>query len=205
MLRTCVLAITIVMASLAGLASAQAQTPYPEKTILSQYDEAVFFFGGRFHKDWFGDGFLPWTVDYDDTYVIGAGYQRTWIDFKDIRIGGEVGVAGRFAADGQSAEFWAGVYGRYDGFVFGNVRVSPLFSVGLTYATGSQGYEADRMRAWGRNEPLLVYLGPEIALSLVDQPQWEAFTRFHHRSGGFGLIADIDASNAITAGIRYKF
>ncbi|RYE72312.1 MAG: hypothetical protein EOP19_30720 [Hyphomicrobiales bacterium] len=186
----------------AGAAKAQS---YPEKTVLSPYDEAVFFFGGRFHKDWFGDGFMPWTVDWDDTYLVGAGYQRTLLDYKDIRLGAEVGIAGRFAADGSSAELWAALYGRYDGFVFGNVRVSPLFSLGLSYATGTQGYEADRMAAWGKNEPFLIYLGPEIALSLVDQPQWEAFTRFHHRSGGFGLIADLDASNVITAGVRYKF
>ena len=44
-----------------------------------------------------------------------------------------------------------------------------------------------------------------LAFSLVDQPQWEVFTRFQHRSGAYGLIADLDASNAVTAGFRYKF
>ena len=80
-----------------------------------------------------------------------------------------------------------------------------MFSIGLSYATGTQGYESQRMTEWGTYEPVLIYLGPEIALSLVDQPQWEVFTRFHHRSGGYGLIADMDASNAVTAGLRYKF
>lgn len=205
MLRIFALAIAFSIAFFSSFSAAQAQSTYPEKTVLSEYDDAVFFFGGRFHKDWFGDGFQPWSVDWDDTYLVGAGYQRTFFDYKDIRIGGELGLAGRFAPDGSSAELWAAIYGRYDGFVLGNFRMSPLFSVGLSYATGTQGYEAQRMAAWGENEPLLIYLGPEIAFSLVDQPQWEVFTRFHHRSGGFGLIADIDASNVITGGMRYKF
>jgi len=188
--------------------AAQAQASdyrYPEKTALSEFDEAVFFFGGQFHKDWFVDSFTPWNATFDDTYLIAAGYQRTWLDWKDVRIGTEIGISGRIGSAASSAEIWGAVYGRYDGFVVGNFRFSPLFSIGLSYATGTQGYEGERMNVWGRYQPLLVYLGPEIAFSLVDQPQWEAFTRFHHRSGAYGLIADMDASNAVTAGIRYKF
>jgi hypothetical protein len=89
--------------------------------------------------------------------------------------------------------------------VFGNVRFSPTFSIGLSYATGTQGFEGQRIAQWGKDVPVLVYLGPELAFSLVDQPQWEVFTRFQHRSGAYGLIADLDASNAVTAGFRYKF
>ncbi|HEY9011028.1 MAG TPA: hypothetical protein VIN06_08410 [Devosia sp.] len=196
--------VVLAMVLVAG-GTSQAQS-YPEKTVLSAYDESVFFFGGRFHTRWFGDGFLPWTVTWDDTYLVAAGYQRTLFDYKDVRAGVEAGLAGRFGADAASAELWAALFARYDGFVFGNFRISPLFSIGLSYTTGTQGYEAQRIAAAGQsNAPLLIYLGPELALSLVDQPQWEVFTRFHHRSGGFGLIADLDASNVITAGVRYKF
>lgn len=199
-------AVALVGAMLPVAASAQdSGYRYPEKTVLSQYDEAVFFFAGQFHKDWFHYSFHPWDATWDSTSVIGAGYQRTWLDWKDFRLGGEVGVAGRFGADAASAELWAALFARYDGFVVGNFRVSPMFSIGLSYATGTQGYESQRMTEWGTYEPVLIYLGPEIALSLVDQPQWEVFTRFHHRSGGYGLIADMDASNAVTAGLRYKF
>src|SRR5690606_34079032 len=118
--------------------------------------------------------------------------------WKDIRFGAEVGLAGRFGYDGMSAEVWAGVFGRYDGFVVGNFRISPALTVGLSAATGTQGFEGQRIAAWGRDVPVLVYLGPEFIFSLVDQPQWEAFTRFQHRSGAYGLIADLDASNAVT-------
>lgn len=207
MLRKTLAVLAALWAAVAVLPAAAQDSGYryPEKTVLSQYDEAVFFFGGQFHKDWFHYSFHPWDATFDDTSVIGAGYQRTWFDWKDVRIGGEIGVAGRIGSSAASAELWAALFARYDGFVVGNFRVSPTFSIGLSYATGTQGYEAQRMAIWGTYEPVLIYLGPEIALSLVDQPQWEAFTRFHHRSGGYGLIADMDASNAVTAGIRYKF
>ena len=202
---SCLAALLAVLLAVGPAAAQDSGYRYPEKTILSEYDEAVFFFGGQFHKDWFHYSFHPWDATWDNTAIIGAGYQRTWFDWKDLRMGGEVGIAGRIGADAASAELWAALYARYDGFVVGNFRFSPMFSIGLSYATGTQGYEAQRMQVWGRNEPVLIYLGPEFAFSLVDQPQWEVFTRFHHRSGGYGLIADMDASNAVTGGVRYKF
>lgn len=177
-----------------------------QESQLSAYDEAVFFFGGRFHQDWFGTSLKPWELTWDDAWIAGAGYQRTWLDWHDVRIGGEVGVSGRFAPDGASAELWGGLFARYDGLVLlDTLRVSPAWTTGFSVSTGTQGWEGERMDAWGEFEPVLVYLGAELNFSLVDQPQWETFVRVHHRSGGYGFIADLDASNAITGGIRYKF
>jgi hypothetical protein len=184
----------------------QAPHSMAQETQLSAYDEAVFFFGGRFHQDWFGTSLKPWEVKWDDTWMAAAGYQKTWLDWNDVRIGGEVGVSGRFSADGASAELWGGIFARYDGLVlFDTLRVSPAWTTGFSVTTGTQGWEGERMDAWGQFEPVLVYLGAELDFSLVDQPQWETFVRVHHRSGGYGFIADIDASNAVTGGIRYKF
>jgi hypothetical protein len=36
-------------------------------------------------------------------------------------------------------------------------------------------------------------------------PEGEAFIRIQHRSGGYGTVAKIDAANADTVGIRWKF
>lgn len=198
-------ALAIAFLATAFIAPAQAQWSQSEKTEISPYDEAVFFFGGRFHKDWFGTGLVPWSLTWDDTYIAAVGYQQTWIDWYDFRIGGEVGLAGRFGADGSSAEIWAGAYARYDGFVLGNFRISPSLTFGLSVVTGTQGHEGQRIAQTGRNTPILIYLGPEFSFGLVDQPQWEVFTRFQHRSGGYGVIADLDASNAITGGVRFKY
>jgi hypothetical protein len=177
-----------------------------QQSQLSQYDEAVFFFGGRFHQNWFGTSLSPLELTWDDTVIAAAGYQQTWFDWYDIRLGGEVGLSGRFGGDGASAELWGGLFLRYDGLVVADtLRISPAWITGLSITTGTQGWEGERMDAWGKFEPLLIYLGAELNFSLVDQPQWETFVRVHHRSGGYGFIADIDASNAITGGVRYKF
>ena len=34
---------------------------------------------------------------------------------------------------------------------------------------------------------------------------WEVLFRLHHRSDGFGTIADDGGSNTVCAGIRYRF
>jgi hypothetical protein len=34
---------------------------------------------------------------------------------------------------------------------------------------------------------------------------WEVLTRLHHRSNGFGLVAEDGGSNAVCAGLRYRF
>lgn len=190
------------------VAGSMMSAPYAlaQQTQLSEFDEAVFFFGGRFHQDWFGTSLDPLVLTWDDTYIAAAGYQQTWFDWYDLRLGGEVGISGRFSTDGASAELWGGLFVRYDGLVIADtLRISPAWVTGLSVTTGTQGWEGARMQAWGEFEPVLIYLGAELNFSLVDQPQWETFVRVHHRSGGYGFIADIDASNAITGGVRYKF
>ena len=44
----------------------------------------------------------------------------------------------------------------------------------------------------------LIYLGPPTA-------NWEVLMRLHHRSNGFGLVAEDGGSNAVCAGLRYRF
>lgn len=169
------------------------------------YDNAVFLFGGAFQSANFGHAFFPLTAPYEDAYLIGGGYQRTLWTYGDGRFGTEVGLAARHG-DKWSGEAWAGVFARYDGYVLADtLRISPSITFGLSATTGTVGSEAKRVKDLGHSDPLLFYLGPEVDFSLVDHPQWEVFWRIQHRSGGFGTIADIDASNGETLGIRYKF
>jgi hypothetical protein len=178
-----------------------------QQTQLSQFDRSVFFFGGRFHSDWFGTPLEPMSLNWEDNFVVAGGYQQTVLDWHDLRLGGEFGLAGRFGSPSNTAEIWAGAFLRYDGLVIADtLRISPAFSIGLSMATGPIGIEAQRGAAIDMHEvPLLVYLGPEINVSLVGNPQWEGFVRLHHRSGAYGWIGNIDGSNAVVGGFRYKY
>lgn len=182
-------------------------TPQPAATpSLSQLDEAVFFFAGRFHSDFFGASWNPFTAPYENNYVLGGGYQKTFWDFgNDFRMGGEAGLALR-VGDSTSWEGWGGVFARYDGLVLGNtLRISPSITAGISVVSGTIGVETQKVKDLGRPDTVLYYLGPELNLSLVDHPNWEVFWRIQHRSGGWGTLANIDASNAEVVGIRYKF
>lgn len=188
----------LLLISLLGAAPASAQN-------LSDLDKSVFFFGGRFHTEWFSDGLNPFVLHWEDNYIAGGGVQQTVFNFYDISVGGELGLAGRFGTPGNSLEVWGGMFIRYDGLTLGPVRISPSYSVGLSAATAPIGIEARRAALQNIDVPLLIYLGPEVSLSLVDQPNWEVFWRRQHRSGGFGYIHDFDGSNAHVVGLRYKF
>ncbi|RUT29427.1 hypothetical protein EMQ25_15035 [Arsenicitalea aurantiaca] len=168
------------------------------------YDQAVFFFAGRMHDGFFGESFNPVGVDYEDNFVLGAGYQQFHGTWHGIALGVEAGLAARFGEAG-SVEAWGGGVARFDMVDLGPVRVSPALTFGLSLASGTIGIETERSDAIGGAPPVLFYLAPELNFSLIEQPQTEIFWRVQHRSGGFGTIAHIDGSNANVLGLRHRF
>jgi hypothetical protein len=55
-------------------------------------DEAAFAFGGRVKSEGFTAEPNPFSADYEDNFVLGAGYQRDLIDWAQaLRIGAELG------------------------------------------------------------------------------------------------------------------
>lgn len=176
---------------------------------LSDADRNVFFFGGRFHTGSFYITPAVWSLPYEDSYFVGAGYQQFFYRSDwSFRLGAEVGAAARIGFDGpSSAEVWAGLVFRHDGIAFfDSFRLSPALTTGFSVVSAPIGSEAGRAEALGKDVTLLVYLGPEISITPVDNPNIEGFFRVQHRSGAFGFIMDgMNGSNAATAGIRFKF
>jgi hypothetical protein len=168
------------------------------------YDRDVFFFAGRFQNLDFGHSFVPFNAPYNSDSVFGGGYQQFFSNWNGFKLGAEVGLAARFSNQ-VSAELWGGVVGRYDGWALGPVRISPALTFGLSAVSGYVTTEADQVPIIGKGVPILFYLGPELNFSLADHPNIEAFIRIQHRSGGYGTIAKIDAANADTLGLRWKF
>ena len=190
-----------------ALTSAKAQPTAPS---MSTWDRDVFFFAGSFEREWFPDGLFPlealWTPTFfEDNHIIGGGYQQFFFETHGFKFGVEGGLAGRFGTSDPSFEAWGGGVVRSPGFDIGRLHVTPAITGGLSAVTGTIGVETARAQSINRSVPLLFYLGPEIDFSVSDQPNWEVFWRLQHRSGGYGIIAPIDGSNADTIGLRYKF
>jgi hypothetical protein len=95
------------------------------------FDEAFFGFAARTNS-----GLNPFAFDdYEDNYVFGIGYQRFHGTPDGVRVGLEVGLAGRFG-ELNSAEIWGGIVGRIDFELFDVIRLSPAFTFGLSAVTG---------------------------------------------------------------------
>ncbi|HEV7292712.1 MAG TPA: hypothetical protein VGN79_10365 [Devosia sp.] len=193
--------------SAAVVVSAMSLTPVSAQEAVDQRDQAVFFFGGRFTDQYFEYSFAPFTVSYEDNYVVGAGYQEFFLGNRGgLMLGAELGVAGRFG-DRTSTELWGGVVARADNLLatqdFG---VSFSLTTGLSVASDTIGIESPRELESGGDTTLLFYLGPEVSVNVAQLPDTEFFWRIHHRSGAWKTLGGMqDGANATVLGVRWKF
>jgi len=181
----------------------------PASSSAANFDRDVFFFAGRFESRWFPDGLFPaealWTPDFfEDNVVVGGGYQQFFVQWDGWKFGLEGGLAARLGS-ADSAEAWVGGVIRSPGIDVGPVHITPAVTGGFSAVTGTIGIETLRAEQIDRTVPILFYMGPEISFSMADHPGTEVFWRLQHRSGGYGIIAPIDGSNADVVGVRFKF
>jgi hypothetical protein len=188
-------ATAVALGLLVGTASAQDAT--------SSADENVFVMGGPFASDYFSDVVTPWDNSYESNFFVGVGYQRFIHEYSGFKFGFEAGVGLR-AGYQSSVELWGGAVGRFGMFQFGDISITPSITAGLSMVTDTIGVETERAARINKSVPVLYYLAPEIAVSNAQHPEFEGFMRIQHRSGGFGTIAEIDGSNAVVLGLRYK-
>ncbi len=167
-------------------------------------NENVFVMGGPFSTGYFGDTILFWQDHYESNFFAGVGYQRFFYEYQSFKLGVETGFGLRLGSP-SSAEIWGGAVARLTEFNVGDFVIAPSVTFGLSVVTDTIGVETQRAQQLGHDVPVLYYLSPEISISNINTPEWEAFGRIQHRSGGFGTIADIDGSNAAVLGLRYKF
>ncbi|SMQ86347.1 hypothetical protein SAMN06295905_3651 [Devosia lucknowensis] len=179
-------------------------TPVAAEQADEASDESIFVFGGPLTAGYFSDAIQPWRWELESNVFVGAGYQRFIYGYQSFQLGLEAGLGLRLGTP-SSAEAWAGFVGRLTEIELGDMNIVPSVTFGLSAVTDTIGVETERTAAAGQSAAILYYLAPEIAVSHDDHPQWEAFGRLQHRSGGFGTIANIDGTNALTVGLRYKF
>lgn len=178
--------------------------PAQAQSLSETNNDALFVFGGPLTSGYFSDAIQPWAWALESNAFVGVGYQRFFYEYQSFELGFEAGLGVRIGSP-ISGEAWAGLVGRLTEFEIGPVNITPSITGGLSVVTDTIGVESTRTAAAGQSATLLYYLAPEVAISHDDHPDWEAFGRVQHRSGGFGTIANIDGSNALTVGLRYKF
>lgn len=178
--------------------------PSQAQSLPDTSDENVFVFGGPLTSGYFSDAINPLAWQFESNIFAGVGYQRFFHEYQSFQLGVEGGLGVRIG-EPVSGEAWAGLVGRLTEFEVGAFNIVPAVTAGLSVVTDTIGVETTRTAAAGQSATILYYLAPEIAVSHDEHPEWEAFGRLQHRSGGFGTIANIDGSNALTLGLRYKF
>ncbi|MCD7061043.1 hypothetical protein [Pelagibacterium xiamenense] len=168
-------------------------------------ERKMFVFAGPMGESTMDGMLFPITADYENAAVIGGGYQQFFLEIpQDFKIGGELGAAIRLGEEETTGELWAGVVGRYDGFVLGDIRIAPSLTFGLSTVTDTMGVEAEREAEDGLSGNLVFYLSPEISFAHMEHPELEVFWRLHHRSPAWNTLGG-GTANATTFGIRYQF
>jgi hypothetical protein len=166
----------------------------------------VMVFAGQYAINNLGGTINPFTATHENQGIVAFAYGHDFYRWQDVVVGVEVGTGLRFGL-GSAGELWGGINIRYIGFVlFNTLRIGGGITVGLSGITKATGIEAQREIKDNGSAALLAYLGPELTMALVDNPNWELVYRIQHRSGAYGLIANfIEGANANTLGIRYRF
>ena len=143
-------------------------------------------------------------VGYEPNFVIAIISTRDLITTSwGLRIGHESGIALRFGRE-FSIETWRGMTMSFSSELIGGTIVTPRLVLGMSSISNPIGVEVEREAAVeGGDVDRLVYLGSELARSLVALPNLEVFYRLHHRSGAAHFWGNVAAGhNANGVGFR---
>ncbi|WP_169561597.1 hypothetical protein [Sneathiella chinensis] len=148
---------------------------------------------------------FPTSWDYRDSGLIAATFSKKLVNFYDWAVlEPEVGIAKRFGKEDEY-EFWAALYLRWMKFPWNDyVKTTLGLPIGMNYATGIAEIEKDRADG-GDTSRWLHFFSPELTFALPEYENEEVFVRFHHRSGGYGLITDGGGANYLSLGYRHRF
>ena len=144
--------------------------------------------------------------DVDDAYLltfeVGKGVYR-WRDYLSVELQTQVG---RYFGRQSNVEWTAAVIGRWEKFPWDHaVDTSFAFGMGPSVASQTPTLEDERRGADEGAQQVLNFVLVEFDFALPSAPEWALATRFHHRSGVFGLFGAGEGSSAFLLGLRYRF
>jgi hypothetical protein len=145
----------------------------------------------------------PGEVEFADAYLAALALSYTLARYRQdaLSLETEGQVVYNFG-DQAHWEFNGLLVSRWHQFPWNeSVATTMAFGLGLSYATEVPEVE---VVLEGSSERLLIYWVWEMTFA-PPGARWAASVRLHHRSKGFGLLAEEGGMNAIAAGLRFEF
>lgn len=166
-------------------------------------DFSLAIYGGRLTREKWQKALSP-GADFADATIVVAAASWTFSRFFDGKLSAELEAqVGKYFGDQDHWEFNLPLLGvRWHRFPWDEYLATSLaWGIGPSYATGVPEVELETN---GSSSRWLIYWFGELTLG-PPAAGWEVLLRLHHRSDGFGTVADDGGSNAVCAGLRYRF
>lgn len=145
----------------------------------------------------------PAQVEFADAYLAALALSYALARYRDdaLSLETEGQVVYNFG-DQSHWEFNGLLDSRWHRFPWNeSVATTMAFGLGLSYATEVPEVEVELE---GSSEQVLIYWMFELTFA-PPGARWAASIRLHHRSKGFGLLAEEGGMNALAAGVRFEF
>jgi hypothetical protein len=166
-------------------------------------DHVFSLYAGRVTEDtWLEATSL--NVKFVDAYILVGAWAWTMKRLYDGALTLEIeGQIAKYFGEQDHLEFNVPVAARWHRFSWDEVvDTSVAFGLGPSWAT--EDPEVEKMTHNGSTRQFLVHWFLEIALGPPDD-NWAGVFRLHHRSTGFGTLAEDGGSNTLTVGIRFRY
>ncbi|MGD8588247.1 MAG: acyloxyacyl hydrolase [Chromatiales bacterium] len=167
-------------------------------------DLALTLFGGRITgvSAWHDIVAQPDDLDWQDGYLAGGALAYTLSRFQEDALSLELeGQAVWHYGDQHLWEFNLPLTVRWHKFPWNHrVATTAAFGLGPSYTTEVPPLEVELE---GDSQQFLYYWFIGMTFGPPDA-DWTTSWRLHHRSGGFGTVADEGGYNALTFGIRFS-
>ena len=165
-------------------------------------DYALTVYGGRVTEERFMEA-LTLNVNFLDAYVVVGALAWTMAHLYDGALTLEIeGQVAKYYGNQEHFELNLPVAARWHKFAWNRtVATSIAFGLGPSWATEVPEVELVLNNS---SQQFLVYWFLEFAFGPPDT-DWAMVFRLHHRSTGYGLVAENGGANTLAAGLKFRF
>lgn len=194
-LKPTILSLLLVLAFSVSNALAQDTSEKPDLSV-------SLYFGAMTDDNWRQS--IAGQADFVDSHILAGAlawtFYRPQNEWWSLELEGNVakhfGIQEHFEVNAPILNVrWE--YLPWDQFL----DTSLAFGVGPSFAAEVPDYEVEKE---GSSQATLLFWHLEAEFGLPDS-DWSTFLRLHHRSSGYGYVADHGGSNIVCLGLRYDF